>query len=240
MKILLCGWGNAGAGVLWNLADRRDVTDLAVCTHDDLAHDMGLVSMADGLGVWSTTEDVNRATLPFTPDIIASVYYRYLIRPHIIDLVGGQIFNAHPSLLPRHRGCGSITWSIIEGDQYAGVTFHYIDQGIDTGRVLLQTTIQIEPEETQATLADKCAQAVIDYFPAALELVRRRWPGVPQVGRASYHRRETPYGGEIDPEWDESRVGRFVRAMTRPPLPYATYQGRVVASMSDYRPRRGR
>src|SRR5262249_28524957 len=145
--------------------------------------------------VWSTTDDVSVADWPFRPDVITSVYYRRIISKEVIEKVGGKIFNVHPSLLPRHRGCSSLTWAIIEGDPVTGITFHYIDQGVDTGRILLQAVLQIEPTETQATLYKRAMKVGLEFWPAAFELVKAGVEGVPQQGMATFHKRETPYGG---------------------------------------------
>src|SRR5260370_37371243 len=104
--------------------------------------------MASGVGIWGTKESINQVPLPFAADIIASVYYRFIVKPHVIASVRGRIFNMHPSLLPRHRGCCSIPWAIIEGDPFTWVTFLYIDEGIDTGKIILQAAVSASPAGT--------------------------------------------------------------------------------------------
>jgi methionyl-tRNA formyltransferase len=153
----------------------------------------------------------------------------------VIDSVGGRIFNAHPSLLPHNRGCSAYTWSIIDGDKWAGVTFHYIDTDIDTGAIILQAAVQIAADDRQIDLEAKVNFAAAAYFPAALTLVAAGWQGVDQQGEPTYHPRGTPYGGQIDPTWDDDRVGRFIRAMDRQPLPYARLGDVEVGTMAEYR-----
>ncbi len=59
-------------------------------------------------------ENVSKVAIPFTPDCVASIYYRNIIKKPIIEACDGRIFNLHPSLLPRYRGCSSLTWAMIE------------------------------------------------------------------------------------------------------------------------------
>ncbi len=64
-------------------------------------------------------------------------------------------FNLHGSLLPKYRGAAPINWAIINGEKESGVTTFFIDEKIDTGRILLQEKVRIEPRETIGTLYDK-------------------------------------------------------------------------------------
>lgn len=234
MRIVLCAYEAIGCAVLEHVLGRADVDEVAVYTHEPRPGVADVREVAEGAGIRWSTEDLSRAELPFVPDVVASVYYRNIIRPNVIELCGGRIFNVHPSLLPRHRGCSSTPWAIIEGDTVTGVTFHYIDEGVDTGPILLQAAVPIAPDETQATLYRRCMETGAAYFPAALELVRAGVPGVPQDGESCYHPRGAPYGGEIGEDWSPELVERFIRAMTFPPLPYATYRGREVRTPADY------
>lgn len=232
MKLFLCGQGPAAESVLRNhLAPGNGVESVAVFTHSGA----GIYGMAQAWGLPVTLESVNTLEAwPFQPDIIVSVYYRTIIKQHVIDRANGKIFNAHTSLLPRHRGRSPIPWAIVEGDRQTGVTYHYIDDGIDTGRVILQAVCQISGTETQTTLFEKINTLVVAYFPAALALVLENWRGIEQQGEDTYHHAGPPYGGEINPDWTHGKIDRFIRAMTYPPLPYAKFRGREIRSMADY------
>jgi methionyl-tRNA formyltransferase len=239
MKVILCGYHSAGAQVLAHLLERHDISDLAVLTHEPPAEvpDLRLPdlrALASRHRLWCSTESINRASLPFAPDIIASVYYRSIIQAHVIRSVGGRIFNLHPSLLPRHRGCSSIPWAILEGDTVTGVTFHYIDEGIDTGKIILQAAVPISSAETQASLFGRCIERGVEFWPAAFELVKAGFPGVPAEGPSSFHKRGAPYGGVIPEGWPVDRVERFIRAMIFPPYRLATFRGHEIGSLDDY------
>jgi methionyl-tRNA formyltransferase len=233
-NVFLCGFQRIGVLVLHHLLQRDDVDRIAVFTHEAPDHITDLRTAAHKCGVWCTTASVNAAQVPFEPDIIASVYYRHVIMPNILQRSGGKAFNVHPSLLPRHRGCSSLTWSLFEGDTVTGITFHYMDNGIDTGNIILQAAIQISADDTQATLFERAMDLGAAYWPAAFELVKTGFSGMPQQGEATYHGRGVPYGGAIDESWDLPRIERFIRAMTNPPYPYAKFRELEVRTIQDF------
>ena len=178
-------------------------------------------------------EDINDRAGDLKPwDLVVSVGYLRIIRQPVIDAC--RVINCHYSLLPRHRGRSPVPWAIVDGDAMTGVTWHWVDKGIDTGRILVQAVCQIDADETQASLFDKLHALALDTWPAARTLAFDGVNGWQQRGEANYHRAGPPYGGVIDPLWFDTRIERFIRAMTYPPLPYATYNGWQVRNMKEY------
>lgn len=234
LKVILAGYHQPGIHVLNHLMSRSDVSALQVYTHKPGSGVPDLRDEAARHGVPCSTRNISRVELPFTPDIIASVWYRKIIKPHVIQACRGQIFNVHPALLPRHRGCSSVPWAIIEGDTVTGVTYHYIDEAVDTGRILMQATLQIAPDETQTTLYPRAMDLAALHWPAAFELVRAGYPGVEQSGDGCYHPRGAPADGQIDPTWPDATIERFIRAMQFAPLPPARFEGHDIHSMDQY------
>src|SRR3990167_6263369 len=92
-----------------------------------------------------TADDVKE----LSPDFIISYNYKYIISKEIIDCVKGKAVNLHISQLPYNRGCHPNVWSFLE-DTPKGVTIHYIDEGIDTGNIIVQKEIFID--ENKETL----------------------------------------------------------------------------------------
>jgi methionyl-tRNA formyltransferase len=178
-------------------------------------------------------EDINDRAGDLKPwDLVVSVGYLRIIRKPVIDAC--RVINCHYSLLPRHRGRSPVPWAIVEGDTFTGVTWHWIDEGIDTGRILAIATCPITSDETQASLFGKLHAVALDTWPAARTLAFDGFEGWRQCGETSYHRAGPPHGGKIDPMWDDERIERFIRAMTYPPLPYATCNGWQVRNMKEY------
>lgn len=233
MKIILCGYNWPGCKALELLTLQGH--EIFVFTHDNPYHVCSLIDMCRKIDVPFSTENISRVDLPFIPDVICSVYYRNLIKRHVIKACKGRIFNLHPSLLPKYRGCSSLTWALINGEEFTGFSYHYIDEGCDTGPVLLQRRMRIEAWDTQETLYHRVMFAAMQEFVQALEMVNTGHEGAQQVGESSYYPRGCPYGGVIDPAWDEAKIERFIRAMIYPPYPPASYKGKKIRTMREFK-----
>jgi len=92
------------------------------------------------------------------PDAIVVVAYGRIIPKWMIDLPRFGNINLHASLLPKYRGAAPIQWAIAQGESVTGVTTMRIDEGLDTGAMLLQRDIAIAPEDTTVTLAPRLAE----------------------------------------------------------------------------------
>lgn len=194
-----------------------------------------MVMQAAKAGMPGTYASINDRTVwqyGMPPTLIVSVGYLEIIDADMLQTSPG--INCHYALLPMHRGRSSVPWAIIEGDRVTGVSWHWITEGIDKGNLLAQAVCEIDATETQASLFDKLHAMAGETFPAALRLARGGWAGVEQRGVGSYHYAGPPYGGIINPMWDDSRVERFIRAMIYPPLAPATFAGREVRSMREF------
>jgi methionyl-tRNA formyltransferase len=91
------------------------------------------------------------------PDAIIVVGYGRIIPQWMLHLPPLGNINLHASLLPKYRGAAPIQWAIANGETVTGVTTMRIDEGLDTGDILLQHELAIEPEETAETLAPRLA-----------------------------------------------------------------------------------
>jgi methionyl-tRNA formyltransferase len=231
MNVILCGFHWSGCSALQQLL--RQGHRVFVYTHEAPYHIPSLEQYCRGTGTPYTLEGISSKNLPFKPDFIASVYYRNMIKRGVIEACSGKIFNLHPSLLPAYRGCSSLTWAMVNGETQAGFTFHYIDEGCDTGPILLQEAVAIEAWDTQATLYARVQFEAMQRFPAVIAKLLAGDPGREQVGEPSYYRRGCPHDGKIDPDWPADRIERFLRAMTNPPYPPATLDGREILTLQD-------
>ena len=93
------------------------------------------------------------------PDAIAVTAFGRFLPKAILDLPLMGCVNVHGSLLPAYRGAAPIQWALIHGDTETGITTMLMDEGMDTGDVLLQQTIPIDPEDTALELGARMAQA---------------------------------------------------------------------------------
>ncbi len=93
------------------------------------------------------------------PDAIVVVAYGRLIPPWMLALPRLGCINLHASLLPKYRGAAPIQWAVAMGDAFTGNTTMLLEEGLDTGPILLQRTLPIAPEQTAADLFDVLAEA---------------------------------------------------------------------------------
>jgi methionyl-tRNA formyltransferase len=96
------------------------------------------------------------------PDLIVVAAFGQILREKVLELPPLGSLNVHASLLPRWRGAAPIQAAILHGDEHSGVTIMKMDAGIDTGPLLSQHKMSIEPEETSGSLAPKLAQLGAD------------------------------------------------------------------------------
>ncbi len=232
MKIILCGYDWSGCDALRQLLDMNH--EVFVYTHEGPYFTPSLIEYCRSENVVYSLDNISKSTLPFQPDCIASIYYRYIIKRPVIDACQGRIFNLHPSLLPTYRGCSSLTWAMIEGEQQVGFTYHYVDEGCDTGDIIVQQPIELLPYDTQATLYRRVAFRALESFGDAFEYASSGRPGTPQEGTPTHYKRGCPHDGIISADWPREKVARFIRAMVHPPYPVAKFNGSEIHSLADY------
>ncbi len=120
------------------------------------------VARRHGLEVWQpkalNTEAAMVELQSLEADIAVVVAYGKLIPQALLPVPRHGFINLHPSLLPRHRGPSPIQWALVCGDRSTGVTTMQIDAGMDTGPLLLQRRVEIDPKETAAELSPRLAE----------------------------------------------------------------------------------
>jgi methionyl-tRNA formyltransferase len=186
------------------------------CSFDEVAarHGAALIETSDVNA--AATLDAVRA---LDPELVFVVGWSQLVRDPFIALAREGVFGMHPTLLPRHRGRAPIPWAILSGLARTGVTlFEIVDATADSGAIVGQVIVDIEPDDTAATLFDRLAAAhvalVREHVPA---LVARTAPRVAQdPSRASSWPKRTPADGIIDWETRAPYLYDWVRAQTRP------------------------
>jgi len=92
------------------------------------------------------------------PELIAVAAFGRILPPAILRMPPRGCINVHASLLPKYRGAGPIQWAIINGERETGITTMLMDEGMDTGPILLQERVPIRPEETAGALSARLAE----------------------------------------------------------------------------------
>jgi len=100
-------------------------------------------------------------------DYILSILFPYIYRNPIFDYIKIGILNLHPSYLPYNRGWHACSWCILEGTKI-GATLHWVDEGIDTGKICIQKELIVEPHYTANDIYQKIKDIEIDIFKDAL------------------------------------------------------------------------
>lgn len=106
------------------------------------------------------------------PDLILSVQYRPLLRKPILKLPKHGCVNLHFGLLPRYGGCHPIAWALLNGEQVAGATLHYMSQQFDEGDIIAQTSLPVTSETTARELFDSLGEAAVQLFRETYPLLK--------------------------------------------------------------------
>jgi methionyl-tRNA formyltransferase len=122
------------------------------------------------------------------PDVIVVIAYGQILPRSVLEIPRVACLNLHASLLPRHRGAAPIQAAIAAGDPETGITVMYMDEGLDTGDILLKSSIPIAPDETGGSLHDKLAELAPSALAAALpQLETGIAPRTPQDSTTATH-----------------------------------------------------
>lgn len=163
-------------------------------------------------------------------DVIVVVAFGQLIPRQILEMKPYGCINVHGSLLPKYRGAAPIQWAVIDGEKESGVTTMQMDEGLDTGDMLLKTVVPLEEKETGGSLFDKLSKAG-----AALcvETLKRLEEGTLKPERqgdsptpyASMLKKET---GVIDWSQDARSIERLIRGLNPWPSAHTRLNGKTL------------
>ena len=154
-------WGKIGDRVLdWMVKNTNEEIIAVVSRPGDQGESIKDIAFRYYLPLYQPQENVNDSRFievlrKLKPDLFISMYFGRLFSPELLDVPGLGCINMHPSLLPKGRGQGPSTWPIVYGDKETGQTIHYLDEGIDSGDIIAQRVMPIEPDDTSATLGAK-------------------------------------------------------------------------------------
>jgi phosphoribosylglycinamide formyltransferase 1 len=104
-------------------------------------------------------------------ELVACAGYMQLLTPRFLDLFPGRIVNVHPSLLPAFPGTTPIEDALAAGVSETGVTVHFVDEGVDSGPMILQARIRVEEEDTADTLRARLHEVEHRLLPYGVRLV---------------------------------------------------------------------
>ena len=139
-------------------------------------------------------EEVIAKIKEINPDLIVVVAYGKILPKEIIDIPKYGIINVHSSLLPKYRGASPIHSAILNGDKESGVSIMYIEEGLDSGDVILKETCEITEDDTLGTLHDRLKELGAIGLEKALKLIE---------------------AGEVKAEKQDDSKATFVKPITK-------------------------
>jgi methionyl-tRNA formyltransferase len=151
-------------------------------------------------------------------DVIISINYLFIIEEKVIKLAKRLCFNVHGSLLPKYRGRTPHVWAIINNEVETGITAHVIDEGCDTGDIIKQVKVRIDPEDSGASILEKYKGLYIPLVEGVLsDFVEDKLTFTKQdESKSTYFGKRTPNDGRIDWNWSVERIINWVRAQAAP------------------------
>ncbi|MBS3813152.1 methionyl-tRNA formyltransferase [Candidatus Bipolaricaulota bacterium] len=159
-------------------------------------------------------------------DLFVVVAYGQKMSGKLLGLVGLPV-NIHGSLLPKYRGAAPINWAIINGETRTGITTMTMDEGLDSGPILLKRETEIGPDETAGELHDRLAQlageAILDTL---MKVNRDEITPTPQQGEPSFAPKLFKEDGRIDWTRPSKEVHDLIRGTYPWPGAYSFYDGK--------------
>lgn len=159
------------------------------------------------------------------PDIIVVVAYGKILPLPILKLPPLGCINVHASLLPKYRGAAPIQWALINGEKKTGVTTMLMDEGLDTGNILLQEETEIADEDTAETLSQRLSEMGASLLMKTIKGIKDgSLKPVPQGGAPSYAPPLKKEDGKIDWSKSATEIFNFVRGMYPWPCAYCYFK----------------
>ncbi|HEV2524302.1 MAG TPA: methionyl-tRNA formyltransferase, partial [Gammaproteobacteria bacterium] len=167
--------------------------------------------------------------LALQPDLLIVVAYGLLLPKAVLDIPKFGCINIHASLLPRWRGAAPIQHAILAGDTVTGICTMQMDEGLDTGDVLLRVSCAIAPQETSKTLHDKLATLGAAALLETLEKLEKNVL-VPEKQDPTTTVAKKISKGDAKIDWQESAdvIDRKIRAFNPWPVAFAELSGQTI------------
>ena len=166
----------------------------------------------------------------YQADVIVVIAFGQILPREILEMTPYGCINVHASLLPKYRGAAPIQWAVINGEKISGVTTMQMDEGLDTGDMLLKTEIVLDEKETGDSLHDKLADAGAKLCVRTLKELEEGTvkPEAQGDSPTEYARMLDKSLGEIDWNQDAVSIERLIRGLNSWPSAYTDWDGKVM------------
>ncbi len=174
---------------------------------------------------------VREEFISLNADLAILAFVSYIVPEQVFSVprLGSICF--HPSLLPKYRGASSINWALTKGESVTGLTLFWVDKGIDTGPVLLQKEVKVEPDDTTGSLYfNKIFPLGVEVIGEAVDLIKAGNPPriVQDESQASYDPPCTDEHAKIDWSKPAQEVYNLIRGCDPQPGAHTHRQGNML------------
>ena len=168
------------------------------------------------------------------PELIVVVAFGQILTRELLEIPLNGCINVHASLLPLYRGAAPINWAIINGERETGITTMLMDEGMDTGEILLQRSIPISPDDTAGSLHDKLAPSGALLLMETLSLLKDGMlkPKKQDNPQASYAPLLKKDDGRINWSLSAEMILNRIRGMNPWPGAFTEYRGKSLKILS--------
>jgi len=246
-RVIFMGTPEFAVPTLAMLAERFQV--VAVVTQRDKPAGRGRQLTAPPVKHWVASQEpslpilqprtlrdaaVQAALAELKPDIIVVAAFGLLLPQPVLDLPPHGCVNVHASLLPRYRGAAPIPAAILHGDTHTGVTLMELDAGMDTGPIVAQASLAIQPDDTTSTLSARLAELGAQLMAEMLP----RWlageitPQPQDESQATLAPKLNKDDGRLDWSRPAVELERRVRAFSPWPGTFTTWNGKILRILS--------
>ena len=168
-------------------------------------------------------------------DLFVVIAYGKILPNEILEIPKQGSWNAHASLLPRWRGAAPIQWSLLEKDEFTGVGIMKMEEGLDTGDLLIEEKIKIEKEDNLISLTEKLSNLSAKLFITAISKIEENI----NYGISSYLTKQISLGRDIKYarminksdyklNWEDKASDIYRRVKALYPLTYSTFRGKNI------------
>lgn len=164
------------------------------------------------------------------PDIIVVIAYGKILPKAVLDIPLIGCINVHASLLPKYRGAAPINWAIINGEKETGVTTMLLDEGMDTGDMLLTERLEIGDDDTASSLHDRLKYVGADLLIKTIKGIKSETiRPIPQDdSQATYAPMLKKEDGRIDWTMKAEEIRNFIRGLNPWPGAYTRWDGKQI------------
>lgn len=154
------------------------------------------------------------------PDFVILAAYGKILPRQVLQVAKIAALNVHPSLLPLYRGPAPMEWALLDGQKKTGVTIIVMDEQLDSGDIIAQQKLTIEPEDDIFSLKARLMEIAGSLLPEAMEKILSGEKPRPQTGTPTYARRLVKKDGLINWSNPATRIHNQIRALAEWPVAF--------------------